>query len=213
MERAQPQRSRRPGAAPRADRRLYAAILALGILLFWLCGQPSYADAGLGTVGFLAARVSGDGLGSAVVLSRARLGAGGAARALARAVFLLGVGVIYAVLQTRFEYWSQHMFFLNRIQHVAMHHLGPFLVALGAAGGTIKRGMPLRLRLAIESPAVAGIVRVLAAAVGGGIPVCRAVLFLADPGGTFPGNDRCAALCGDELEHGARRHPVLVAGA
>jgi len=46
------------------------------------------------------------------------------------------------------------MFFLNRIQHVAMHHLGPFLVALGAAGGTIKRGMPLRLRLAIESPAI-----------------------------------------------------------
>jgi len=89
-----------------------------------------------------------------------------------RAVFLLGVGVIYAVLQTQFEYWSQHMFFLNRIQHVAMHHLGPFLVALGAAGGTIKRGMPLRLRLAIESPAVAGIIRALQQ------PVVAAFLFV-----------------------------------
>jgi len=64
------------------------------------------------------------------------------------------------------------MFFLNRIQHVAMHHLGPFLVALGAAGGTIKRGMPLRLRLAIESPAVAGIIRVFQQ------PVVAAFLFV-----------------------------------
>src|SRR6516164_115500 len=64
------------------------------------------------------------------------------------------------------------MFFLNRIQHVAMHHLGPFLVALGAAGGTIKRGMPLRLRLAIESPAIAGIIRALQQ------PVVAAFLFV-----------------------------------
>ena len=86
-------------------------------------------------------------------------------------VFLFGIGVIYAVLQTRFEYWSQHMFFLNRIQHVAMHHLGPFLVALADAGGTIKRGMPATLRRAIESPAVTGVVNVLQQ------PVLAAFLF------------------------------------
>src|SRR6516164_3300582 len=50
-----------------------------------------------------------------------------------RVAFLLGVAAIWAVLQTRFEYWSQHMFFLNRIQDVTITHLGPFLVALGAA--------------------------------------------------------------------------------
>ncbi len=59
-----------------------------------------------------------------------------------RAVFLLGIAVIYGVLQTRFEYLSQHMFFLNRLQHVVMHHFGPFLLALGCAGGVINRGMP-----------------------------------------------------------------------
>jgi putative membrane protein len=32
-----------------------------------------------------------------------------------RVAFVLGVALVYAVLQTRFEYWSQHMFFLNRI--------------------------------------------------------------------------------------------------
>ncbi len=78
-----------------------------------------------------------------------------------RVAFLIGVAAIYAVLQTRFDYWSQHMFFLNRIQHVVMHHLGPFLVALGGAGATIRRGMPRRVRQAIESPAVTGTIRVL----------------------------------------------------
>ena len=59
-----------------------------------------------------------------------------------RAAFLLGMLVIYAVLQTRFLYLAEHLFFLNRIQHVAMHHLGPFLVALGVAGAPLRRAMP-----------------------------------------------------------------------
>jgi putative membrane protein len=53
------------------------------------------------------------------------------------------------------------MFFLNRIQHVVMHHLGPFLMALGSSGGMIKRGMPLRLRRIAESGYVAAAMRVL----------------------------------------------------
>jgi len=88
------------------------------------------------------------------------------------ATFLLGIAATYAVLQTRFEYWSQHMFFLNRIQHVVMHHLGPFLMALGGAGGVIKLGMPLRLRRVAESGFVAGAIRVLQQ------PVVAAFLFV-----------------------------------
>lgn len=59
-----------------------------------------------------------------------------------RVAFLAGLAVVYAVLQTRFDYMAQHMFFLNRWQHVAMHHIGPFLIALGTAGGAIRAGMP-----------------------------------------------------------------------
>ena len=174
MERAQAQGfSARQATAHRADRRAYAAILALGTLLFWLSSSrpalmpvwgpwdfspPEYLAAALVLLWFCR------GLTIAPPAERPTL--------WRCAVFLLGVGVIYAVLQTRFEYWSQHMFFLNRIQHVAMHHLGPFLVALGAAGGTIKRGMPPWLRLAIESPTVAGIIRVLQQ------PVVAALLFV-----------------------------------
>jgi|GEM_PF-322080 putative membrane protein len=86
--------------------------------------------------------------------------------------FLLGVALIYAVLQTRFEYWSQHMFFLNRIQHVAMHHLGPFLVALGCAGETIWRGMPQRLRRFAASAPVGMVMRAVQQ------PLLAALLFV-----------------------------------
>jgi len=68
-----------------------------------------------------------------------------------RVSFLLGMLVIYAVLQTRYLYLAEHEFFLNRIQHVAMHHLGPFLVALGIAGAPLRRGMPPPLVRVIES--------------------------------------------------------------
>lgn len=89
-----------------------------------------------------------------------------------RVAFLLGVAAIYAVLQTRFEYLSQHMFFLNRAQHVVMHHLGPFLVALGCAGKMIKRGMPPQLRRLAESAHVDALMRVLQQ------PVVAAFLFV-----------------------------------
>jgi putative membrane protein len=88
---------------------------------------------------------------------------------LRRAAFLGGVGLIYATLQTHFVYLSQHMFFLNRLQHLGMHHLGPFLIALAWPGETIARGMPragLRIVRArwiqvvlrvVQTPVIAGV--------------------------------------------------------
>jgi putative membrane protein len=78
-----------------------------------------------------------------------------------RIAFFLGLGVLYAVLQTHFDYMAQHMFFLNRAQHVAMHHLGPFLIALAWPGEAIRRGMPRCLRPIVESPTIASVVRFL----------------------------------------------------
>lgn len=45
-------------------------------------------------------------------------------------VFLTGVLLCYGVMQTRFDYYSQYMFFVHRGQHLVLHHLGPFLIAL-----------------------------------------------------------------------------------
>lgn len=68
------------------------------------------------------------------------------------AAFIVGMASIYAVLQTRFEYLAEHMFFLNRFQHVVMHHLGPFFISLAWPWPTILRGMPERVRQLATSP-------------------------------------------------------------
>ena len=87
---------------------------------------------------------------------------------LRRTAFLVGTALIYGALQTHFVYLSQHMFFLNRVQHLGMHHLGPFLIALAWPGETIARGMPpTALRMArarwidgvlrvVQTPVIAG---------------------------------------------------------
>jgi putative membrane protein len=69
----------------------------------------------------------------------------GRARPLA---FLAGIALIYLVMQTRYDYWSQHMFFVHRLQHLVLHHAGPFLIALSFPGAVLARGAPAPLRRA-----------------------------------------------------------------
>ena len=44
--------------------------------------------------------------------------------------FVIGVLLCYVVMQTRFDYYAQYMFFIHRGQHLILHHIGPFLIAL-----------------------------------------------------------------------------------
>jgi putative membrane protein len=145
----------RPGGAA-----VYAAILALGGLVWWLSHShpalmPAWAPWEFSPTEYLATALVlfwfWRGLGLMPAAERPAL--------WRCAAFLLGIAVVYAVLQTRFEYWSQHMFFLNRIQHVAMHHIGPFLIALGCAGGAIRRGMPAWLQRRVQSAPVLAALR------------------------------------------------------
>ncbi|MEO8847236.1 MAG: cytochrome c oxidase assembly protein [Casimicrobiaceae bacterium] len=92
-----------------------------------------------------------------------------------RIAFFAGMALLYIVLQTRFEYFAQHQFFINRIQHVVMHHLAPFLLVLAWPGATLLRGMPVPVRRIITHPLVVRIIDVLQ------IPVLAAFLF----SGTF----------------------------
>jgi putative membrane protein len=71
-----------------------------------------------------------------------------------RVMFAAGVVSVYAVLQTHFDYWAQHMFFLNRIQHFVMQDLGPFMIGLATPSEALRAGMPRRLRRMIEAPAI-----------------------------------------------------------
>jgi len=65
--------------------------------------------------------------------------------------YVLGVVSLYAVLQTRIDYYALHMFFVHRAQHYVLHHSGAFLIALGAAGPALWAGMPRFLHPILSS--------------------------------------------------------------
>jgi putative membrane protein len=77
------------------------------------------------------------------------------------ASFALGAAATYAVLQTHVDYYAQHMFFVHRAQHFVLHHIGAFLIALGAPGELIWAGMPEFLRPVFASRPVRGLVDII----------------------------------------------------
>ncbi len=89
-----------------------------------------------------------------------------------RLAYVIGVLAIYTVLQTHFEYLAEHMFFLNRVQHVVMHHLGPFMIALAWPGAAIDRGMPQTVRRLVDARAVSRVMHVIQQ------PLLASVLFV-----------------------------------
>jgi putative membrane protein len=160
-------------AMPLADAAAYGIILILGLALFWLSlahpsVMPFWAPWDFSPTIYLALALAFYWYWHGIALSepaeRPRL--------WRRIAFLLGLFFLYCALQTRFEYWSQHMFFLNRAQHVVMHHIAPFLIALSWPGGMIKRGMPQRARRIVESRLLAMPVHILQQ------PVLAALLFV-----------------------------------
>ena len=142
--------------APRLDAAVYAAIALTAVLLWWLTRAhtlllPFWAPWEFSFVEFLSGWVAAwwylRGLSLTPAAERPAL-----ARRIA---FFAGVLLIYAVLETRFEYLAEHQFFFNRIQHVVMHHLGPFLLALAWPGATLMRGMPAWARRVVAYPPLA----------------------------------------------------------
>jgi putative membrane protein len=65
--------------------------------------------------------------------------------------FVVGVASFYIVLQTRIDYYAQHMFFVHRWAHFVLHHAGAFLIALGMSGGVLWAGMPDFLKPIVRS--------------------------------------------------------------
>ena len=60
--------------------------------------------------------------------------------------YFLGVGLIYAVTQTHYDYYSQYLFSAHRLQHLILHHLGPFLIALSMPAAVLAAGLPASWR-------------------------------------------------------------------
>ncbi len=149
-------------AAARTDGAIYLAIAAAALTLWWLTRThalmlPFWTPWEFSWFEFLSAWLTiywyfrGISLTAAVERpSRLR-----------RILFVAGMFVVYAVLETHFEYLAEHQFFFNRIQHVAMHHFGPLLIALSWPGTELKRGMPEPLRRLVKNRILTGIVHAL----------------------------------------------------
>ncbi len=75
--------------------------------------------------------------------------------------FVVGVASFWIVLQTRIDYYAQHMFFVHRAAHFVLHHLGAFLIALGMSGPVLWAGMSDFLKPIILSRPVQGTVAFL----------------------------------------------------
>lgn len=70
-------------------------------------------------------------------------------------LFWSGFGILYFVLHTRLDYYSEHAFFVHRLQHLVLHHMGPFLIALSHPGAALRAGFPLAWRTRFVRPVLA----------------------------------------------------------
>ena len=75
--------------------------------------------------------------------------------------FVVGVLSFYVVLQTKVDYYAQHMFFVHRWAHFVLHHAGAFLIALGMSGPVLFAGMPEFLKPLVKARPVQATLNVL----------------------------------------------------
>lgn len=71
---------------------------------------------------------------------------GGAQERSRAMLFWPGLLLMYAMLQTQYDFYAQHMFFLHRFQHLILHHLAPFLIALALPQERLLAGIPAPVR-------------------------------------------------------------------
>ncbi|HKT92224.1 MAG TPA: cytochrome c oxidase assembly protein, partial [Paraburkholderia sp.] len=56
---------------------------------------------------------------------------------------------------TRLDYYFEHEFFMHRAQHLVLHHLGPFFIALAYPGAALRAGIPFKWRQRFVRPVLA----------------------------------------------------------
>ncbi|MDQ2971474.1 MAG: cytochrome c oxidase assembly protein [Rhodanobacteraceae bacterium] len=66
---------------------------------------------------------------------------------LRQLAFWSGLLILYIGLHTHLDYYAEHEFFVHRLQHLGLHHMGPFLIALAYPGAAFRRGLPLSWRV------------------------------------------------------------------
>ena len=75
--------------------------------------------------------------------------------------FVAGVIAFYVVLQTRMDYYAQHLFFMHRWAHFVLHHAGAFAIAMGMSGEVVFSGLPDFLKPLVNAKPVRAVVDIL----------------------------------------------------
>ena len=60
--------------------------------------------------------------------------------------FWFGLTLLYLSLHPMLDYYAERMFFMHRIQHLVLHHLGPLVVMAAYPGQVLRAGLPLAWR-------------------------------------------------------------------
>jgi len=63
-----------------------------------------------------------------------------------QALFYVGMALLYLSLHTQVDYYAERMFFIHRVQHLVLHHLGPLIVMAAYPGSVMRAGLPLAWR-------------------------------------------------------------------
>jgi putative membrane protein len=64
--------------------------------------------------------------------------------------FWAGVVLLYLSMHTLLDYYAERMFFMHRIQHLVLHHLGPLVLMAAYPGSVMRAGLPLSWRAALR---------------------------------------------------------------
>jgi len=67
-----------------------------------------------------------------------------------QALFWSGMVILYLSMHTRLDYYAERMFFIHRLQHLVLHHLGPLLIMGAYPGQVLRAGLPLRWRVRLR---------------------------------------------------------------
>jgi putative membrane protein len=71
-----------------------------------------------------------------------------------RIAFWAGMVIVYLSLQTYFDFYAEHEFFMHRIQQLLLHHLAPLIIMASYPGSVLRAGLPLRWRVHVLRPAL-----------------------------------------------------------
>ena len=67
-----------------------------------------------------------------------------------KVLFWSGMVILYLTMHTQLDYYAERMFFIHRLQHLVLHHLGPLLIMAAYPGQAMRAGLPMRWRLRLR---------------------------------------------------------------